>query len=345
MGIVYMLTAPDGKAYIGQTKETLERRWIKHVSSANSDLNRGCRLLNESICAHGADSFIKEALVMCNDSELETYERKFIDMYRTLSPHGLNIMRGGATPPDRPIRDPTLPMYVISTRCDGAVIGYRVCNHPKQGGGEKRFEDRSVSLDERRSSAIEYVNYLDGLEEPLAKWTPATDRKYVQKYKDGFCVKIPDSDIKYFVSTHLTTEENYKRACEYADMVEAGTLPEETYIRKKGNGYVVNYPNKKPRFFVTKKKDALESKYKEAEAYVEALKRGESPDKKTRVEYVVKRGVGYIVRYPGFPTKTFRGEGTGEANYKAAVEYLDMLKSMEAVQRPNGSGASSEEES
>jgi hypothetical protein len=343
MGIVYMLAAPDGKAYVGQTKGSLERRWTKHVSSANSDLKRGCRLINESIRLHGGDAFAKEVLVICNDAELEMYERKSIEMYRTCDPHGLNISTGGATPPVRPGRDPSLPRYVVGTKEDGIVIGYRVCNHPKQGGGEKRFEDRSLPLEEKKKAAIDYVNHLDGLQEPLHKWTPATDRKYVQKYKNGFCAKIPNFDVKYFVSTSATIDENFKRACNYADAVENGTLPGETYIRKKGNGYVVAYPNKKRRFFMAGSTSTLEAKYKEAEAYVEAFRRGESPDKKIRVEFVVKRGNGYIVRYPGFPTKTFMIGDTSEENYKLAVEHLDMLKSTEAVQRPNGSGASLEE--
>lgn len=340
-----MFTAPDGKSYIGQTKGTMERRWTKHVSSANSNLDRGCRLLNESIRKYGADAFLKETLVICNDSELEMYERKFIDMHRTYSPYGLNVFMGGATMPPRPARDPALPTYVTTTRHEGVVIGYRVCNHPNQGGTEKRFEDRSVSLEERQKSAMDYVNYLNGLTEPLEKWTPTTDRKYVQKYKNGFCAKIPGAEAKYFVSTSATAEENYKRACDYADAVEKGTLPEETYIRKKGNGYVVNYPNKKPRFFVTRKKDGLESKYKEAEAYVEALKRGECPEERDRPQYIVKRGTGYIVRYPGTQTKTFMSASSVEENYKLALEHLEALKSTEAVQRPNGSGAPSEEES
>lgn len=38
-----------------------------------------------------------ETLLECNDSDLDYYECKFIDQYRTLAPHGYNLKTGGLT--------------------------------------------------------------------------------------------------------------------------------------------------------------------------------------------------------------------------------------------------------
>ncbi len=97
---IYKLTAPNGKAYIGQTQAYisaagvwkpagLRRRWKQHCRPSL------CRKLFNAITKYGADNFQKEVLMTVPKSEADFYETKSIATYNTLSPHGLNLTSGG----------------------------------------------------------------------------------------------------------------------------------------------------------------------------------------------------------------------------------------------------------
>src|SRR4051812_18136306 len=96
MGIIYKLTSPNGKGYIGQSTKTFETRLCRHKSAA-ADLEKtdGCRALNNAIRAHGWDNFSKEVLLICPDDDLDRYEARFIAGYGTLAPGGYNLITGG----------------------------------------------------------------------------------------------------------------------------------------------------------------------------------------------------------------------------------------------------------
>jgi predicted GIY-YIG superfamily endonuclease len=50
MGIIYKLTSPNEKSYIGQTTKPFESRMCGHKSASNDlDKKDGCRALNSAI--------------------------------------------------------------------------------------------------------------------------------------------------------------------------------------------------------------------------------------------------------------------------------------------------------
>ena len=88
---VYKLTAPNGKCYIGMTKQSVERRWNSgHAYQHNEHLQN-------AITKYGWDSFGKEVLFTSESkTEAEKIERFLIAKYDSSNRLcGYNILPGG----------------------------------------------------------------------------------------------------------------------------------------------------------------------------------------------------------------------------------------------------------
>lgn len=95
-GIIYLVThKTTGKQYIGQTIQTLERRWETHLSGGT----KAEESLYAAIKKYGSEAFeicqIDEAAKE-EDDDLARRERYWIQKLGTLTPHGYNILRGGS---------------------------------------------------------------------------------------------------------------------------------------------------------------------------------------------------------------------------------------------------------
>jgi hypothetical protein len=77
MGIIYCLTFPNGKKYIGQTTQLLKTR------------------LNQHNAIHKYEQYTCDILLDVKDTELDYYEEKLIKEHNTLVPNGYNIRTGG----------------------------------------------------------------------------------------------------------------------------------------------------------------------------------------------------------------------------------------------------------
>lgn len=97
MGYIYLITNfENGKLYVGQTVNTIEYRWSKHVDEAYRG-NRSNSLLHRAIIKYGASSFGIVALEECADADLNEKERHYIKEYDTYYTHdkGYNLTWGG----------------------------------------------------------------------------------------------------------------------------------------------------------------------------------------------------------------------------------------------------------
>lgn len=93
--IIYKITSPSGKGYIGLTKRGVEQRWRNHCRDAErgSDL-----LLHISMRKYGFGNFKLEVLTECVDlREAKACERALISEHATFSTTGLgyNLTCGG----------------------------------------------------------------------------------------------------------------------------------------------------------------------------------------------------------------------------------------------------------
>ena len=232
MGIIYMLTSPSGKKYIGQTIQTLEKRWKQHVDASKRNYKDHCKVLNYAIRKYGENNFKVELLEECCNEEINIKERLYIEKYDTIVPNGMNIKNGGANGNHHDTtkqkiskalkgrivldetklklsnnKNPNFPMYMLKI-----PNGYRICNHPM--GPERRFINKKLTDDEKYKKAFEYLTILNNLSEPI-KTKKTIYPKYVQKHKNGYCVKIPNQKCKYFVSTNISNDDLYKMALNY----------------------------------------------------------------------------------------------------------------------------------
>jgi group I intron endonuclease len=95
--IIYKITSPNGKSYIGQviSKKGILKRWKQHIQVAKSNKFKGSRVLNQAILKYGIDNFIIEELCKV-DSNIKDYTEQFcIAFYKTLVPNGYNLQGGG----------------------------------------------------------------------------------------------------------------------------------------------------------------------------------------------------------------------------------------------------------
>ena len=92
--IIYKSTNKiTGKVYIGQTKNTLDKRIKGHLKESKLESNRPFML---SIKKYGVDNFIFETIDSANNlDELNDKEIYWINFYNSVSPNGYNVTGGG----------------------------------------------------------------------------------------------------------------------------------------------------------------------------------------------------------------------------------------------------------
>jgi len=96
-GVVYQVTnVVNGKIYIGQTTDSLSKRWRRHVSLSKTG---GQAALQRAIRKHGPDKFEIELVATCFTPEtLDQAERDWIQLSQSyLSSYGYNNTLGGAS--------------------------------------------------------------------------------------------------------------------------------------------------------------------------------------------------------------------------------------------------------
>lgn len=182
MNVIYKLTSPSGKNYIGQTTRNINRRWNDHKGcAANLNKKNGCAKLNNAIRKYGWNNFTKEVIWECFEEDLDEYEQYFIIKYNSLSPNGYNLMSGGNSnkkmsdetknkmKASAVARDSNLyrkkeiskdwPKYIVLK--DGDV---RIQKHPKCRS--KGFSDKTKTVEQNLADAKEFIRKLDTGEIP-----------------------------------------------------------------------------------------------------------------------------------------------------------------------------------
>jgi group I intron endonuclease len=93
--VVYKITnILNGKSYIGQTVQKLDRRLNQHKCKKYAD--SGKSLISQAIQKYGFNNFTVETLSYCSSYEMmDKHEIKAIQYFNTVSPNGYNLTHGG----------------------------------------------------------------------------------------------------------------------------------------------------------------------------------------------------------------------------------------------------------
>jgi group I intron endonuclease len=93
--IVYLITNKiNGKRYVGQTSQTLARRWKRHQYSFP---HRRASYLYNAIQKYGVENFeVKPLIIVGNKVDMDYYEQSLIKMWDLKNPEkGYNLTDGG----------------------------------------------------------------------------------------------------------------------------------------------------------------------------------------------------------------------------------------------------------
>ena len=91
MGFIYMLTFPSEKSYIGQTIQTIEKRFQAHQYASSN-----CVAVYNAIEKYGWEN-VKKDWYEVPDEELNNHEELMIEVLGTLVPSGYNLREGGGS--------------------------------------------------------------------------------------------------------------------------------------------------------------------------------------------------------------------------------------------------------
>lgn len=246
--LIYMLTFPSGRRYIGQTTRTFEERMKAHRNSVNAV--KSCRLVKAAVKKYGWDSVKREILVVCDIDQVDEYETKFIGLYNTLAPNGYNLETGGhgnkvipessrklmseaqKRRDNKPFRrseeTKEFPKFIgkVNRRYSK---GYKICKHPKCA--YKNFCDKNKTDAENFQDAKDFLKRLDDGEIEVIprpkKDLPVGLCKHGSK---GYRVELRDPVLgrysKCFGSTAFTPEQNYEMALEHLKIAPKKFLQE-----------------------------------------------------------------------------------------------------------------------
>jgi group I intron endonuclease len=94
--IIYCITnLINGKRYVGQTSQPLQKRWNRHKNPSNR--RRRSSYLHNAICKYGQNSFdVKTLVIVGTKQDMDYYEKELIRIWDLRNPSkGYNLTDGG----------------------------------------------------------------------------------------------------------------------------------------------------------------------------------------------------------------------------------------------------------
>ena len=89
-GVIYRITAPNGKSYIGQTVD-YKKRMEEHQKE-----DSGCIAIRDAIKKYGWDKMVKTILARnMTKEQMDREETNLIKIYDTFGENGYNLTKGG----------------------------------------------------------------------------------------------------------------------------------------------------------------------------------------------------------------------------------------------------------
>ena len=217
MGVIYCLTSPSGKSYIGQTKRPIEKRLCEH-----SKMSTGCVALNNAIQKYGFNNFKAEILLIVNNEYLDMYEQHMINIYDSIYPNGYNIRTGGAYKSKH-----------CAESCERMRQSKLGDNNPNFG--KPRSDEANLAISNSKSGdkhhffgkelTLEHKLHLSAShkkDSPLPMYMVKVKSRPEHYTSDGYAiVNHPTLSTKYFTSKKLTDAEKFALANNYLNNMDA----------------------------------------------------------------------------------------------------------------------------
>lgn len=225
MGIIYCLTSPSGKKYIGQTIRNFDKRFEEHCIKNES------RILYNAIQKYGRDNFKKEILLKCNNDFLDEYEIKFIYLYNSLYPNGYNIRTGGSN---------GLHCDDSKEKMRQSKLGEKNFNFGKprdektkknisnsKKGENHHFFGKNLSIEHKLNLSKAHKK-----EDDIPMYIVKLKARPEVYQSSGYVViNHPNLKTKYFTSKKFTDEEKYNMSLKYLNSYNMNAVQ-----RLNGNG-------------------------------------------------------------------------------------------------------------
>lgn len=192
--LIYCLTSPSGKKYIGQVNEKkgIRNRWFQHINSSKNDPNKGSRFLNHAIIKYGYNNFKIEKICRIHNNIKDQTEQFCIAFFKTLAPNGYNLQTGG-----------TNTNHSNETKEKRSLSLKKILEQP---------EKRKIWSEAKKGKPQDNKNNRKYEED---KCLPKYIRRIRGRY-EGFCIDShPLCKCKKFTSIKITMDEKYKICLNY----------------------------------------------------------------------------------------------------------------------------------
>jgi group I intron endonuclease len=210
MGIIYCLTSPSGKKYVGQTTRTLEARLKEHIKYND------CKSLYAAIVKYGIENFAIETLEQCPNEELDNREKHYIHTLNTMCPNGYNIRSGGSN--GFHCEDSKKRMSESKKGDKNHNFGKPRTDEAKKNisiakaGENHHFFNKTFTEEHKIKLAKSHRKHNEDLPLYLTKCLPRLSTYSAGGYAITNHPTLPN---KYFTSKKLTDAEKYRLALEY----------------------------------------------------------------------------------------------------------------------------------
>lgn len=239
MGFIYILTFPNGKKYVGQTRQQFADRFEQHVRDAMNNTDSS-PLLHKAIRKYGRND-IKHEVIEIPDDALNMFEMFFVEQLGTLTPDGYNLTTGGQqgtqvalevkvkmSEAHRKYAGHELRLYMTVYQ-KGNVEGFRIlrpdcepviiCDSGRTM--DEKYQEALRLYDMTPEQIAEFNRQRKAQRNKAQKHDPGPDyplQDYLT-YKpppyEGFRVRKPGKPKKAFMSTTMSKREKYQAALAY----------------------------------------------------------------------------------------------------------------------------------
>ena len=203
-GIIYKITSPSGKIYIGQTTKSLEYRWKQHVKDAMNENRKRCRVFHNAIQKYGEENMIQEVVCECNTDELDKNENRFIAELNTLTPNGYNLKTNKLGQKKGEVTEK------FKENVSQAVLNYYE-NNPKAEASREKM--RVAKQKFHQTTEVKHKN------EVKQKITDGLKAYYTNNKHTHVCYEISDDLPKHFHSICISNENERHT---FVNLTEAG---------------------------------------------------------------------------------------------------------------------------